>query len=132
MSAVESLKSQGNQAFADKKYTEAIKFYTDAIDMDADNHTLYSNRSGSYCASGRYNLAEADARKVIQLKPDWVRGYTRLGAALAGQKKWSEAVSTYEKAQSLDPGNASIAEDLESARASLSTDEAPGNLFSPQ
>jgi stress-induced-phosphoprotein 1 len=130
MSAVESLKAQGNKAFADKKYTEAIQFYTDAIDMDKDDYRLYSNRSGSYCTVGRHNLAEADARQVIQLKPDWARGYTRLGAALAGQKKWDEAVAAYEKAQSLDPGNAGIAIDLEDARAAAGRDR--DGTFSPQ
>jgi stress-induced-phosphoprotein 1 len=135
MSAVDALKAKGNQAFAEKKFTEAVKFYTDAIDMDEDNFTLYSNRSGSYCAAGKYNLAEADARKVIQLKPDWVRGYTRLGAALTGQDKWQDAVTTYEKAHELDPSNQNITEDLENARKHLQSSEKVdpfANLFSPQ
>jgi stress-induced-phosphoprotein 1 len=143
MSAVEELKAKGNKAFAEKKYTEAVKFYTDAIDMDEDNYTLYSNRSGSYCAAGKYNLAEADARKVVQLKPDWVRGYTRLGAALTGQDKWQDAVATYEKAHELDPGNQNISDDLQNARDRLARSQSSGrpggsdqfnlgSIFSPQ
>jgi stress-induced-phosphoprotein 1 len=143
MSAVEELKTKGNKAFADKKFTEAVKFYTDAIDMDESNYTLYSNRSGAYCAAGKYNLAEADARKVIQLKSDWVRGYTRLGAALTGQKKWTEAITTYERALELDPGNENIAEDLSEARSAASRESKSsssggdrrfdiGTIFSPE
>jgi stress-induced-phosphoprotein 1 len=87
MSAVDGLKARGSKAFADKQYGKAITFYSDAIDMNDGNYTLYSNRSGSYCALGKYWQAEADARKVVQLKPDRVLGYTRLGAALEGLAK---------------------------------------------
>jgi stress-induced-phosphoprotein 1 len=138
MSAVEELKAKGNKAFADKKYEQAITFYSDAIDMDDGNYTLYSNRSGSYCALRKYRQAEADARKVIQLKSDWARGHTRLGAALEGLGKWDDAVKAYEQALTLDPGNANIQADLENARQHAAApddedmDDAGRQFFSPQ
>ena len=93
MSGVEELKKQGNAAFSAHDYKRAIELYTEAIDLDDQNYTLYSNRSGAYCGSEKYKQAELDARKVISLKPDWVRGHTRLGAALEGPKKWDEAAA---------------------------------------
>jgi len=46
--------------------------------MDPDDCTLYSNRSG---ALRKYRRVEVDARRVIEIKEDWVRSHTHLGAA---------------------------------------------------
>lgn len=119
MSAVDELKAQGNAAFSAKEYTKAISLYSDAIEMDDTNYTLYSNRSGAFCAAAKYMQAEADARKVIQLKPDWVRGYTRLGAALQGQEKWEDMIETLKKAQELDPNNENIKADIRYAQEQM-------------
>jgi stress-induced-phosphoprotein 1 len=39
------LKDQGNEAFKQGNIPQSITFYTQAIDMDPDNHVYYSNRS---------------------------------------------------------------------------------------
>ena len=39
------LKDQGNEAFKNGDIQLSIKFYSEAIDMDPDNHVYYSNRS---------------------------------------------------------------------------------------
>lgn len=44
----EEFKSKGNAFFAEDKYPEAIDAYTKAINLDVDNHVLYSNRSVAY------------------------------------------------------------------------------------
>ena len=33
----------------------------------------------------------------MELKPDWPKGYSRLGAAHSGLKQWDDAVEAYEK-----------------------------------
>lgn len=119
MSTVDEIKALGNKAFAEKNYPRAIELYTDAIDMDPTNYTLYSNRSGSYCASQKYQQAAADARKVIEIKPDWPRGHTRLGAALQGMRDWEGAANAFRKALELDPGNAGAKEDLATCEAEI-------------
>ena len=50
---------------------EAIKYYTEAIEIDAKNHILFSNRSAAYAKAGKYNEALEDGDKTIQLKKDW-------------------------------------------------------------
>jgi stress-induced-phosphoprotein 1 len=138
MSTAEELKADGNKAFQEKNYARAIELYTDAIDMDPQNHTLYSNRSGSYCASRKYAQAAADARKVIEIKADWPRGYTRLGAALQGQEDWQGAIDAFKKALELDPNNAGAKEDLATCEAHLQREQSQdplgglGSLFSPE
>ena len=55
-----------------------------AMNLDGENHVLYSNRSAAYAGMGNWVLAEGDANTAIELKPDWAKGYSRKAAALTG------------------------------------------------
>jgi stress-induced-phosphoprotein 1 len=55
--------------------------FSQAIELDPTNHVLYSNRSGSYASLKQFDKALEDANKVIEIKPDWPKGYTRKAAA---------------------------------------------------
>jgi stress-induced-phosphoprotein 1 len=61
--------------------------FSQAIILDPTNHVLYSNRSGAYASLKDFGKALADASKTTELKPDWVKGYGRKGAALHGLGK---------------------------------------------
>ena len=37
---------------------------------------------------------------MVELKPDWPKGYSRLGAAHSGLKQWDDAVEAYGKGAS--------------------------------
>lgn len=41
------LQAKGNASFSSGDFEEAIKFFTEAIDLDSSNHVLYSNRSAA-------------------------------------------------------------------------------------
>ena len=43
-------KDKGNASFAGGRYEEASKHFTLAINLDKNNHVLYSNRSACWCA----------------------------------------------------------------------------------
>ena len=45
--AANELKAQGNEAFKNGRFEEAIDFFSKAIDVDPKNHVLYSNRSAA-------------------------------------------------------------------------------------
>jgi stress-induced-phosphoprotein 1 len=42
--SAEEFKAQGNKAFTAGQYNEAVKAFSQAIDVDPENHVLYSNR----------------------------------------------------------------------------------------
>ena len=50
---------------------------------------------------------------MVRLKPAWVKGHTRRGAALSGLKKHEEARKAYLKACEFDPANAQARELME-------------------
>lgn len=65
------LKDKGNAALQAGKFDDAVKYYTEAIALDENNHVLYSNRSAAYAKAGTYRLALEDAERTVRLKPDW-------------------------------------------------------------
>lgn len=70
---MDELKGEGNKLLQSGDFEEAIGKYTEAIELDPDNHVLYSNRAAALTKAGKYLEALGDADKTIQLKPDWAR-----------------------------------------------------------
>jgi len=110
MATAEALtfKDQGNKALQAENFDEAISLYTKAIELDASNHVFFSNRSAAYAKKQDYEKALNDAKKTVELKPDWGKGYGRLGAALSYLGKDDEAVEAYENGLKHDPNSAQL------------------------
>jgi stress-induced-phosphoprotein 1 len=85
-------KEEGNTFVKSAEYAKALKCYTDAIELDPTEHTIYSNRSMCYERLARWGESEADAREVIRLKPDFPKGHVRLIKALKEGKKPSAEI----------------------------------------
>jgi stress-induced-phosphoprotein 1 len=123
-------KDLGNKAFAEKRYQEAIDHFTRAIELDSSDHVFFSNRSASYASLSQYDKALEDANRCVDLKPDWVRGYTRKGLAEFYLNKYEEAIETYEKGLKIEPNNAQLLEGLQRAQEKLTSSSNPiGQLF---
>ncbi|KAJ2363363.1 Hsp90 cochaperone, partial [Coemansia sp. RSA 2607] len=132
MSTANDLKTQGNAAFAAGNHEEAIKLFTQAIELDPTNHVLYSNRSASLASLKKYEEALVDAEKTVELKPDWPKGYSRKGAALFGLQRLAEAKETYEAGLAHDPENALLKKGLNDADAQLKSAERAGDDIGQQ
>ncbi|KAL5206945.1 hypothetical protein ABZP36_031380 [Zizania latifolia] len=109
-------KAKGNAAFSAGRFEEAARHFTDAIALAPGNHVLYSNRSAALASVHRYSEALADAEKTVELKPDWAKGYSRLGAAHLGLGDAASAVAAYEKGLALDPSNEGLKAGLADAK----------------
>jgi stress-induced-phosphoprotein 1 len=109
-------KAKGNAAFSAGRFEEAARHFTDAIALAPGNHVLYSNRSAALASLHRYSDALADAHKTVELKPDWAKGYSRLGAAHLGLGDAASAVAAYEKGLALDPSNDGLKAGLDDAK----------------
>lgn len=57
-----------------------------AIELDPDDATLYSNRSLCHVRIGEANKALLDANSCIKIRPEWLKGYYRKGIALMSLK----------------------------------------------
>lgn len=117
MTLAEEAKKRGNEAWTSGDFAEAIKQFTEAIELDGKNAVYYSNRSAAYLSSGKIDEALSDAKKAVNLRPDWGKAYSRKGAALFWKKRYSEAIDTYRLGLEKEPTNAQLLEGLQSAEA---------------
>ncbi|XP_055917959.1 stress-induced-phosphoprotein 1 [Eupeodes corollae] len=119
MDKVNELKEKGNKALNQDRFDEAIEAYTEAINLDGNNHVLYSNRSAAYAKAGKFELALADAEKTIEINPTWPKGYSRKGSAHAGLNNFPEAFEAYSEGLKHDPQNAMLLQGRQEIQTAL-------------
>lgn len=115
------LKNQGNTAFAAKSYTDALRHYADAINIDPSDsgpqaHVLHSNVSAVYSSMGKWQEALRHGLRCKFLNPNFAKGHSRVGTAHANMHNYREAIMAFEKALQLDPHNQRVRESLERVR----------------
>nr|AAK26118.1 putative gag-pol polyprotein [Oryza sativa Japonica Group] len=102
------LKSHGEKAVKRNDYLAASKIYSEALELDYFDATLYSNRSLCNLQIGEAQKALLDADRCVELRPKWVKGHYREGAALMVLKEHKKAFEAFLNALKLDPANAEI------------------------
>uniref|UniRef100_R7W679 Heat shock protein STI n=1 Tax=Aegilops tauschii TaxID=37682 RepID=R7W679_AEGTA len=104
------LKSYAEKAIKRKDYHGASKFYSEAIELDPSDAALYSNRSLCYLQMTEADKALHAANTCIKLRPEWIKGYYRKGAALMSVEDYKGACDAFMAGLQLDPGNAEMEE----------------------
>jgi len=124
-------KDAGDKAYREGLYDRADEKYTQALKLNPDSdqvHILHSNRSAARLAVGTHHkigLAQEDAEKTTQLKPNWSKGWERLGSCYLKRGDSSRAKMHLEKAIQLDAFN-------DSAKSKLSNIQSQRNENSQQ
>ena len=98
----------GNQYYSEARYWDAIEAYTEAIELKGDDSHLLSNRSAAYLNLGKGELAVLDAKKCIDLRPRWAKGYVKAALSLRLLGEVQEAAALLERAAELDPHDPGI------------------------
>ena len=101
-------KSKGNAAMAARDYDGAIATYTAALELSPDgasSHVFYSNRAAALCYLERYEEAEVDSETSIRLRPDYGKGWARLGLSRFFLHDYGAAVSAYQESLKYEPDN---------------------------
>ncbi|OQR88005.1 hypothetical protein ACHHYP_07713 [Achlya hypogyna] len=115
----EAAKLRGNELFAAGQYAQAVDAFTEAINLEPSNAIFYSNRSGAYLKLNRGADAIADAKKCVELRPEWAKGYSRLGTAYYYTKQYVEAKAAYERGLAKAPTDTNLQDGLRNAKAQL-------------
>jgi tetratricopeptide (TPR) repeat protein len=69
MSPLEQAIFDGNKAFDNQKWDEAIAKYSEAIKLDPNNVMAYTNRGAAYTEKQNYTYALLDYTKAVELDP---------------------------------------------------------------
>ncbi|KAI7870304.1 hypothetical protein BDF14DRAFT_1720976 [Spinellus fusiger] len=117
----EEFKAAGNRKVAERNYPEAIKLYTQAIELNGTQAVYFANRAAAYSQQGDHQSAVDDAKQAMVIDPKYTKAYSRMGHALFCQGKFSEAVEAYEKGLELDPENPTLKTSLQTAMAKASS-----------
>ena len=67
---------EGNEALKKGDAKEAIKLYSQAIEVTPENHVLYSNRCAAYMKLEEFDHALEDAETTVKINPQWTKVYT--------------------------------------------------------
>ncbi|KAL6893649.1 hypothetical protein ACP4OV_007747 [Aristida adscensionis] len=102
------LKLAGKNAVGRNDYLAASKLYTKAIELDSTDAALYSNRSLCHLHIGAPKKALYDANTCLKIRPEWLKGYYRKGAALMSLKEYKRACDAFLARLKLEPGNAEM------------------------
>jgi DnaJ homolog subfamily C member 7 len=96
-----STKDLGNSNFKQGKMTEALQFYSLAIEFNPKNHVLYSNRSAAYQSKGQWKEALKDGEKCIQCNEFFPKGYLHIARAQVQLQRLGDAEITISLAKKI-------------------------------
>jgi len=99
------LQSQGNQAFVNGNFEEALASYRSALRHQTDNGQLWSNCAAASLKLHRYEEALRDARIARTVDPKLVKAWYREGKAAEALEQWADAAAAYFEAHLLDPAH---------------------------
>lgn len=109
--AAENAKSRGNGFYKEKQFDQAITCYNEAILMDPENISIYTNRAAVYIELCQFDKCIEDCEKAIEIGrsvhaeyAQIAKAYIRIGNAYLKQGEDTEdgllkAIDAYEKAQ---------------------------------
>ena len=100
--------------FMNKRYEEAIEFFSKAIEFSTENtegrHIFFANRAAALNSLERYEEAIIDATKSIELEPKYLKAYLRKAQAERELLLNDDALSTLDTALALEEESTQLSE----------------------
>ncbi|KAF6034776.1 PpD3 [Bugula neritina] len=101
----ERVKETANEYFKNQNYDEAIKFYTQAIEINPNVAAYYGNRSFAYIKTECFGYALEDANKALQLDRAFLKAYYRRACANMALGKFKLALKDFEAVHKARPND---------------------------
>jgi DnaJ family protein C protein 7 len=120
---LERLKNDGNAAFKAGKFQEAVKTYTQALEVDPSNKSTNSkilqNRALCYTRIKKWTEAITDCDKALELDPGYTKARKTRAKALGEGGNWEEALREFKAIQEANPAEPGIAKDIRNAELEM-------------
>ncbi|KAI9340794.1 hypothetical protein DFJ73DRAFT_844470 [Zopfochytrium polystomum] len=94
ISLAKESKTVGNRLFGEKKYADAVKYYSRAIELNPDA-IYYANRAACYANLGKNEEVISDCTKALDMDPRYVKAIYRRAQAYASTAQLEDALKDY-------------------------------------
>lgn len=95
------MKERGNDAFQEKKYQEAEKWYSKGIELNKNSRPLWTNRAICRNRMKKYKEAISDCDSALSINPKCTKSITQKGSALLGFGRFDDAKAIFESLRTL-------------------------------
>lgn len=103
----ESEIARGNDAFAQRNYTQAITNFSNALRQGGLSNNrrayVYLRRGRAYYQNKQYQQAIADHRQAVQINPQYYTAYWNLGLDYEAVRQYGEAADAHSQAIRIKP-----------------------------
>ena len=96
--------NNGMNHYDDKNYEQAIREFTNAIQLNPDHQESFSRRSSSYLESGQLQEALQDANEAVRLDPGFAKAFEMRCQTYRALGEPQKALDDCNKAIQLEPG----------------------------
>lgn len=93
----EEKKSEGNSAYAEGDYAQAVSLYSEAIALAPKSASapFYGNRSAAQLMLKQYHAALSDSQAAVEADPTFAKGYNRMAKIFVAQGQYDRARTAY-------------------------------------
>ncbi|KAL0068795.1 Palmitoyl-protein thioesterase 1 [Marasmius tenuissimus] len=117
--AAAEIKAKANKAFSSHDFNAAIQLYTQAIEKNPVEPTLWCNRAYARMKLEEFGYAMSDATQAIQLDPKYAKAYYRRATCYIQTLKHQTAISDFKKILALEPSNDTVRQQMVSTQKLL-------------
>jgi len=96
------LYEKGLKLYYDRKFTEALDLFNQALAIDPKNHQALNAKGATYAFQGRYDEGISLIQTAIQIKPEFVYAHFNLGLAYELARNYDKSIEAYKEALKLD------------------------------
>ncbi|KAK7472674.1 Palmitoyl-protein thioesterase 1 [Stygiomarasmius scandens] len=116
VAAALELKAQANKAFTSHDFPAAANLYTQALEKNPKDPTLWCNRAYARMKLEEFGYAMADATQAIALDPNYAKAYYRRAVCHLQILKHQAAVADFRKVLLIEPKNETVKAQLTSTQ----------------
>lgn len=99
-------REKGDEHFRESEYRAAVKCYSRALERNPDSYVTLTNRAAARLAfeTEKFKVEEIleDARRALEINPQWHKAKFREGVALCKLRRFDEAIWALEAGQRMD------------------------------
>ncbi|KAK7005691.1 Metallo-dependent phosphatase-like protein [Favolaschia claudopus] len=114
--AAAALKTEANKAFSGHDFPKAARLYTEAIEKNPSDATIWCNRAYARMKLEEFGYAFTDASQAIQIDPKYAKAYYRRATCNMQILKHQAAVADFRKVLAIEPKNEAVRAQLAAAQ----------------